>query len=222
MAGYVIPRVLSSKSYECAFMVWDWWPQDLEVQELSLILQFEPRGREFTTSITVSPYLGNANEGGAYNPGEWGINRRTTLDDAMRWVLAVYAVATCENLQEEGATYDRIISEGLNVNSFADRLLRMAPASDAEIWRYIGKRIYWSWCFGLSSTLFDHADNLVLGLPRDRKDDERKLMTGQIERVAQAGEGDYWVRRDEGEYVPTLRLIREWREGRPTMLQGKC
>jgi hypothetical protein len=130
-----------------------------------------------------------------FNPAEWKIDGDEDIATALPLAIATFCVAAGAALAEGK---EREALAPVNGKSFLARLLGQDPADDEVIWRHIVKRIYWTWKFGLTSTVFDHADSIILGLPRDRE--VGGVCPGQIERMAQAGEGIYWKRLEDGSY----------------------
>jgi hypothetical protein len=82
---------------------------------------------------------------------------------------------------------------------------RRPQASDDDVFAYAAAKIYWGWRFGLTEIRFSPADRLRLAVP-----------SGDIERVALAGDGVYWTRigSESPVFSPTGKLIRDFEAGR--------
>ena len=78
-------------------------------------------------------------------------------------------------------------------------------ASDDDVFAYAAAKIFWGWRFGLAQVRFSLADHLRLAVP-----------SGDIERVALAGDGVYWTRTESASpaFSPTGKLIQDLPAGR--------
>ncbi|MGH7564046.1 MAG: hypothetical protein ACREK5_06455 [Gemmatimonadota bacterium] len=190
-------------------------------EQLIFGCRFSPRGPRRLVVLSVGMGLLRR-----FNPSEWSFGAGDVRENATLIMIGTVgrmleiAIRDGKNPETELAARD---GGGNQYDgwSFAGGL-RRNPIEDREIWRYVAAKIYWAWQYGFGLVLFDHADSLQLGLPRDLADENTGLEPGQIERVAAIGLGRFWNLQlappaqevdSRRAYVPTLELITRFTDG---------
>jgi hypothetical protein len=156
-------------------------------------IQVEPRGELLDVGLTLPEDFERA--------PEWRLPE-DALGNDVAGPLVAHAVAEDPSGGSSGKVWDGI--------SFVSRLLTREMATDEELINYVAGKVYWSWRFGLTEAAFGYADEILLGLRKERPSASPLPSDRQIERAAYWGIEEYWKERFVNCYVPTHRLLEEY------------